>query len=122
VFGDLPGLIFASHQAEALHDADALLIVSEWRDLKSPDFEQIRVLLTQPLIFDGRNLFDPALVRALGLEYYVIGRGEAPRGVGLEGWRAAVGAEADPSELAIEYAVTEFQGEKVQDATGLHVQ
>ena len=79
VFGDLPGLSIASHQADALRDADALLIVTEWRELKSPDFEQMRALLKQPLIFDGRNLFDPALVRGLGLEYYAIGRGEGPR-------------------------------------------
>jgi UDPglucose 6-dehydrogenase len=77
VFGDLPGLSFASHQADALRDADALLIVTEWREFKSPDFEQMRALLKQPLIFDGRNLFDPALVRSLGLEYHAIGRGEA---------------------------------------------
>ncbi len=77
VFGDLPGLSFASHQADALRDADALLIVTEWRAFKSPDFEQMRALLKQPLIFDGRNLFDPALVRSLGLEYHAIGRGEA---------------------------------------------
>ena len=83
VFGDLPGLSFASHQADALRDADALLIVTEWREFKSPDFEQMRALLKQPLIFDGRNLFDPALVRSLGLEYHAIGRGEAPRGAGL---------------------------------------
>ena len=85
VFGDLPGLSFASHQADALRDADALLIVTEWREFKSPDFEQMRALLKQPLIFDGRNLFDPALVRSLGLEYHAIGRGEAPRGAGLAG-------------------------------------
>ena len=84
VFGDLPGLSFASHQADALRDADALLIATEWREFKSPDFEQMRALLKQPLIFDGRNLFDPALVRSLGLEYHAIGRGEAPRG-GVEG-------------------------------------
>lgn len=83
VFGDLPGLSIASHQADALRDADALLIVTEWRELKSPDFEQMRALLKQPLLFDGRNLFDPALVRSLGLEDYAIGRGEGPRG----GWR-----------------------------------
>jgi UDPglucose 6-dehydrogenase len=48
-------------------------------------FEQVRALLKQPLIFDGHNLFDPALARRLGLEYHAIGRGEAPRGVALEG-------------------------------------
>jgi UDPglucose 6-dehydrogenase len=85
VFGDLPGLSFVSHQADALRDADALLVVTEWREFKSPDFEQMRALLKQPLIFDGRNLFDPALVRSLGLEYHAIGRGGAPRGLALEG-------------------------------------
>jgi UDPglucose 6-dehydrogenase len=45
VFGDLPGLSFASHQADALRDADALLIATEWREFKSPDFEQMRALL-----------------------------------------------------------------------------
>ncbi|MBK8578460.1 MAG: UDP-glucose/GDP-mannose dehydrogenase family protein [Candidatus Accumulibacter sp.] len=74
VFGDLPGLSFAGNQADALRDADALLIATEWREFKSPDFEQMRVLLKEALIFDGRNLFDPALVRGQGIEYHAIGR------------------------------------------------
>ena len=74
VFGDLPGLSFACNQADALRDADALLIATEWREFKSPDFEQMRVLLKEALIFDGRNLFDPALVRGQGIEYHAIGR------------------------------------------------
>lgn len=74
VFGDLPGLSFASSRDHALHHADALLIVTEWREFKSPDFEQMRAHLRQPLIFDGRNLFDPALVRAMGIEYHGVGR------------------------------------------------
>ncbi|HQO29770.1 MAG TPA: UDP-glucose/GDP-mannose dehydrogenase family protein [Accumulibacter sp.] len=77
IFGDLPGLTLVNHQAEALQDADALLIATEWREFKSPDFEQIRSLLKQALIFDGRNLFNPAQVRQMGLEYYGIGRGES---------------------------------------------
>jgi UDPglucose 6-dehydrogenase len=121
VFGDLPGLTFASHQPDALRDADALRIVTEWRELKSPDFEPMRALLKELLIFDGRNLFDPALVRSLGFEYYAIGRGEGPRG-GAGGVEGGAGTAAELSELAIEYTVTEFQAEKVQDATGLHVQ
>jgi hypothetical protein len=75
VLGDLPGLSFASHQA------DALLIATEWREFTSPDFEQMRALLKQSLIFDGRNLFDPAMARRLGLEYHAIGRGRR-----LAGW------------------------------------
>jgi hypothetical protein len=122
VFGDLPGLSFASRQPDALRDADALLIVTEWREFRSPDFEQMRALLKQPLIFDGRNLFDPPLVRGLGLAYYAIGRGEAPRGVGLEGRGRRQGLRLTHPSLPLKYAVTEFQGEKVQDATELHVQ
>jgi UDPglucose 6-dehydrogenase len=58
-----PALLSSVSQADALREADALLIATEWREFKSPDFEQMRTLLKQPLIFDGRNLFDPALVR-----------------------------------------------------------
>jgi UDPglucose 6-dehydrogenase len=78
VFGDLPGLAFVSQPADALREADALLIATEWREFKSPDFEQMRTLLLQPLVFDGRNLFDPALVRSFGIEYHAIGRGVRP--------------------------------------------
>ena len=76
IFGDLPGLTLVNHQVEALQDADALLIATEWREFKSPDFEQIRARLKQALIFDGRNLFDPPQVRELAIEYYGIGRGQ----------------------------------------------
>jgi UDPglucose 6-dehydrogenase len=61
---------------DALRDADALLIATEWREFKSPDFEQMRKLLKHPLVFDGRNLFDPHLMAELGIEYYGIGRGQ----------------------------------------------
>ena len=74
VFGTLPGLGYAEHQAAALQGSDALLIVTEWRQFKSPDFEQMRALLKQPLIFDGRNLYDPELMKTMGLEYSGIGR------------------------------------------------
>ena len=84
VFADLNGLSYASSQADALRAADALLIATEWREFKSPDFEQMRTLLKQPLIFDGRNLFDPALLRGLGIEYYAIGRGEVQQAGGEE--------------------------------------
>jgi UDPglucose 6-dehydrogenase len=84
VFGDLPGLSFGSHQADALRDADALLIVTEWREFKSPDFEQMRALLKQPLIFDGRNLFDPPWSAASGSS--IAPSGAARRLAGW-GWR-----------------------------------
>ena len=57
--------------------ADALLIVTEWREFRSPDFERLKQLLAAPRIFDGRNLYEPALLARLGFEYYAIGRGTA---------------------------------------------
>ena len=51
--------------------ADALVVVTEWKEFRSPDFDALRAALKQPLVFDGRNLYDPALVRAAGLEYFV---------------------------------------------------
>ena len=77
VMGDLTGLTFVSNQTEALQGADALLIVTEWREFKSPDFDSIRTMLKTPLVIDGRNLFEPELMRSLGLEYQAIGRGES---------------------------------------------
>jgi UDPglucose 6-dehydrogenase len=76
VLGDAP-VSFAASPMAALDGADALMIVTEWTEFRSPDFEAIKRRLKQPVIFDGRNLFEPALVKAAGLEYYGIGRGEA---------------------------------------------
>jgi UDPglucose 6-dehydrogenase len=61
---------------EAVKDADALLIVTEWQEFRSPDFDRLNELLSAPRIFDGRNLYDPALLARLGFEYYGIGRGK----------------------------------------------
>jgi UDPglucose 6-dehydrogenase len=55
-----------------------LVIVSDWRVFKSPDFDAIRGLLRHPVVFDGRNLYDPSWVVGHGLEYYAIGRTAAP--------------------------------------------
>ena len=77
VLGGLPGVSFVENQAAALTGSDALLIVTEWRQFKSPDFEQIRSTLKQPVVFDGRNLYDPALMKELGIEYHGIGRSSA---------------------------------------------
>jgi len=68
-------LDYASDSSGALVGADALIIVTEWKEFRSPDFDAIRRALRQPVIFDGRNLFEPALVREMGLEYHAIGRG-----------------------------------------------
>ena len=65
---------FAQSPMAALEGADALAIVTEWKEFRSPDFQRIKQLLRTPAIFDGRNLYDPAELRQHGLEYYPIGR------------------------------------------------
>ena len=74
VLGGIGGITFVDGQSQALAGSDALLIVTEWRQFKSPDFEQIRSTLKQPVVIDGRNLYDPALVQSHGLDYEGIGR------------------------------------------------
>jgi UDPglucose 6-dehydrogenase len=71
------GIEFAASGPAATQGADALVIVTEWKEFRSPDFEDLKRSMKQPLIFDGRNLFDPPLVREAGLEYHAVGRGEA---------------------------------------------
>jgi UDPglucose 6-dehydrogenase len=74
VLGDLPGLEFAGRALEALEGADALVVVTEWKEFRSPDYERMRGLMRQPVIFDGRNILDPVAARAAGFEYTGIGR------------------------------------------------
>ena len=68
-------LCFCSDAYEAAQGADALLIATEWKEFRSPDYDRLKALLVRPLIFDGRNLYDPALIQRLGFEYFAIGRG-----------------------------------------------
>lgn len=65
---------FANNPMDALRNADALAIVTEWKAFRSPDFDQLKSLLKTPIIFDGRNLFEPDLMTDTGFEYYGIGR------------------------------------------------
>lgn len=74
IFKNEKYLSFADTQDEALKNADALIIVTEWTEFRSPDFTLIKSSLKSPMIFDGRNLYDPKAVRALGFNYYPIGR------------------------------------------------
>jgi UDPglucose 6-dehydrogenase len=74
VLGENDRITYATNPNDALTNADALVIVTEWKEFRSPDFELIKQRLKQPLIVDGRNLYDPALVRAMGLDYLAIGR------------------------------------------------
>ncbi|MBV8501408.1 MAG: UDP-glucose/GDP-mannose dehydrogenase family protein [Paucibacter sp.] len=79
VFGERPGLSYAERQEPALEGADALLLVTEWKEFKSPDFDAIKTGLKQPVVFDGRNQYEPALMKALGIEHHGIGRGDFKR-------------------------------------------
>ncbi|MDQ6924202.1 MAG: UDP-glucose/GDP-mannose dehydrogenase family protein [Pseudomonadota bacterium] len=74
VFGTTSRLAYAASPMDAVTGADALVVVTEWQEFRSPDFSRLRRTLRQPLLFDGRNLFDPKEVRAAGLEYFGIGR------------------------------------------------
>jgi len=74
VMGDVPRLAFVASPAEALQGADALVVVTEWKEFRNPDFDAIKATLKQPLIFDGRNLYDPAFMKTLGIDYQAIGR------------------------------------------------
>jgi UDPglucose 6-dehydrogenase len=70
------GLSFGKSSAEVLQGADALLIVTEWKEFRSPDFDAMRNSLKQPVIFDGRNLYQPDMLAKAGYEYYPIGRAQ----------------------------------------------
>jgi UDPglucose 6-dehydrogenase len=74
LFAKYGGVRIADSAMDALQGSDALAIVTEWREFRSPDFAAMRAALAQPLIFDGRNLYEPAMVRAQGFEYFPIGR------------------------------------------------
>lgn len=76
IYGERNDLKFAKSADEALRGADALAIATEWREFRSPDFEAIRKALKHPVIFDGRNLYDPSLVKQFGFKYFAIGRGD----------------------------------------------
>ncbi|RME23456.1 MAG: UDP-glucose/GDP-mannose dehydrogenase family protein [Deltaproteobacteria bacterium] len=68
-------ITYAPSAMEALDGADALLLVTEWNEFKHPDFDEMRRRLARPLVFDGRNVYDPERMRQAGLEYAGIGRG-----------------------------------------------
>ncbi|HEY9397024.1 MAG TPA: UDP-glucose/GDP-mannose dehydrogenase family protein [Burkholderiales bacterium] len=74
LFGADARIKYAETPMGAIEGAHALLIVTEWKEFRSPDFDALKRLLKQPLVFDGRNLYDPGDVRTAGLEYFPIGR------------------------------------------------
>ncbi|MBX3607347.1 MAG: UDP-glucose/GDP-mannose dehydrogenase family protein [Piscinibacter sp.] len=77
VWAGREGLVYCDHPLQAADGADALIVVTEWREFRSPDFDALRERLRQPLVIDGRNLYDPALLESLGFECIGIGRPRA---------------------------------------------
>ncbi|MDQ2639205.1 MAG: UDP-glucose/GDP-mannose dehydrogenase family protein [Pseudomonadota bacterium] len=77
ILGARQGLTFVTEANAALQGADALLIVTEWQEFRSPDFDHLRATLKQPVIFDGRNLYNPEMMKRMGISYYGVGRGLA---------------------------------------------
>jgi UDPglucose 6-dehydrogenase len=77
IYGERRDLILCKTSPEALQGADALAIVTEWQEFRSPDFEFIKGALRGPVIFDGRNLYDPAQMQRAGFSYYAVGRGRS---------------------------------------------
>ncbi len=73
---DKDGLILCNSKDQALEGADALVIVTEWQEFRSPDFEKIKQALNYPVIVDGRNLYKPDRMKEMGFNYFAIGRGE----------------------------------------------
>ncbi len=74
IYGERADLLLVNSPMDALKGADALLVVTEWKVFRSPNFETMKTLLKQPVIFDGRNLYEPRAMRELGFEYFSIGR------------------------------------------------
>jgi UDPglucose 6-dehydrogenase len=72
IFGDR--VAFAETNYDALNDADALVVITEWKQYRVPDFQRMRSLMNQPIILDGRNLFAPEKLKELGFDYYSVGR------------------------------------------------
>jgi UDPglucose 6-dehydrogenase len=82
IFGSRDDLVLCGSATEAVQGADALLVVTEWKQFRAPDFAHLHAALAARAIFDGRNLYAPAEVEAAGLAYYGIGRGRSVQGGG----------------------------------------
>lgn len=74
IYGERDDLALLESKDQALEGADALVICTEWKNFRAMDYEAVKVSLNQPVIFDGRNLYDPQIVKSYGIEYFPIGR------------------------------------------------
>ncbi len=77
IFGKRENITYCTNAEQALERADALVILTEWRLFRNPDFDKMKQALRQPVIFDGRNIYDPNQLAKMGFTYYGVGRGKA---------------------------------------------
>jgi UDPglucose 6-dehydrogenase len=77
IYPDQAGLEFCENSSDALVGADALVVMTEWQEFRSPDFDKIKKELSSPVIFDGRNLYDPDYLKLNGIQYFGVGRGKS---------------------------------------------
>ena len=77
IFGQREDLTLSGTANAALQNADALVVVTEWKNFRSPDFGQLKQQLSAAVVFDGRNIYDPETVEQAGIAYYGIGRGRS---------------------------------------------
>ena len=85
LYGNKKALILCETAYGAVKGADALVVVTEWQEFRSPDFELIKQELTDPVIIDGRNLYDPGVLQSFGITYYGIGRGKSVKSIEYSG-------------------------------------
>ena len=83
LYPDQGGLKLCETAYDALNGADALVVVTEWQEFRSPDFDLIKQELTDPVMIDGRNLYDPGVLQSFGITYYGIGRGNSVKAIGF---------------------------------------
>jgi len=79
IFGERGDLVLCASADDTLQGADALVVITEWKQFRSPDFEELKARLADAVVFDGRNLYEPGEVEEAGLAYYGIGRGRSIR-------------------------------------------
>jgi UDPglucose 6-dehydrogenase len=78
-FPESANRVYCANAYQALEKADALLLVTEWQEFRTPDWNRVRQLMAQPWVFDGRNIYDPLWMKNQGFRYQGIGRGAAER-------------------------------------------
>ncbi|MFC3644737.1 UDP-glucose dehydrogenase family protein [Aquibium oceanicum] len=94
IYGDVDGLELCETQEEALEGADALVLVTEWKSFFAPDFDELKRMLKEPVVFDGRNVFDPVVTSRQGITLYGVGRGVSE---GVRGKNAPSDVSAAPT-------------------------